>query len=239
MTNRKTWIRGGITLAVVALLAGALITSPVGAAKKGVTKKKAKKISKNQVRKVGDPRFINVAEKAADSELLDGLDSADISKVDGKRRDWYTAGQIFGIGTTPVKVLQIDPSAAGTGQFLINYHAWWFSQSGTTSEPLVWVELDQATDCDGSGPVTAPPGRIPGSVLGTEIDSTYVRDTLGGAVTVPVNAGAHKVVLCARTREGTGGISDASVSALFARGGATMVITAPGLTRRDGGIAGE
>ncbi|MGH2663166.1 MAG: hypothetical protein ACRDH8_10260 [Actinomycetota bacterium] len=205
----------------------------------GVTKKKVKKISKKQVTKVGDPRFVNVGEKAADSELLDGLDSGDISKVDGKRRDWVLANEIFGIGTTPVKVLQIDPSAAATGQFLINYHAWWFHESGTTSEPIVWVELDQATDCDGSGVSQQPPGRIPGSVLSTEIDTTYFYDTLGGAVTVPVNAGAHKVVLCAETRVGTGGIADASLSALFAKGGATTVITAPGQTRRDGGIAGE
>lgn len=93
---RSTWLRATITLGILAVLAAALLVSPVGAAKTGVTKAKAKQIAANQVRKVGGPLFINVGEKAGDADTLDGVDSTGfLTKAETFTRHWSCTGTAF------------------------------------------------------------------------------------------------------------------------------------------------
>jgi hypothetical protein len=87
--TRKTWIRGTVALAVLAVLTAALLASPVGAKKKGVTKKKVKTIANNIVNQFtynkggADARFLNVDEvvtKTASSGAL--FDTTSTTPVD-------------------------------------------------------------------------------------------------------------------------------------------------------------
>ncbi len=93
---RSTLFRATIMLGILAVLAAALLVSPVGAAKKGVTKAKVKQIAANQVNKVGGPLFINVGEKAGDADTLDGVDSSGfLTKAETFTRHWSCAGTAF------------------------------------------------------------------------------------------------------------------------------------------------
>ena len=80
--RRSSRARGMLALAVLGVLATVALISPVGAA---LNKNKVKKIvNKTAYSKAdADGRFINTGEKAADSELLDGVDSAGFLRPQG------------------------------------------------------------------------------------------------------------------------------------------------------------
>lgn len=68
------WVRGALVLAIAALVMGALAITPAGSAADGLSRKEKRQ---------GDKRWINVGEKAADADKLDGLDSKELSPVGG------------------------------------------------------------------------------------------------------------------------------------------------------------
>jgi hypothetical protein len=68
--RKAPWVRGAITLAVAAVTISALAITP-GDAASTLTKAKAKKLF--YTKKSADARFINVGEKASDSDKVDGI----------------------------------------------------------------------------------------------------------------------------------------------------------------------
>ena len=108
-TGRNSSIRGALALAALVALVAVALVSPVGAA---LNKSKVKNIAAKAVNQLtyteaeADGRFINTGEKASDSELLDGVDSAGFVQPQGSTHitvgpyDWVVG--VFNFGGPPV-----------------------------------------------------------------------------------------------------------------------------------------
>jgi len=70
--RQRAVVRGVIVLAIGMVAAGALASTPATSAVDGLSKKEKKQ---------GDKRWINIGEKAADADKLDGKDSTDLGPV--------------------------------------------------------------------------------------------------------------------------------------------------------------
>jgi hypothetical protein len=78
MSPRSSAARGVVILALAMLVGGALAVSPAVSAVDGLSKKEKKQ---------GDKRWINVGEKASDSDKLDGQDSSAFLGANAKAAD--------------------------------------------------------------------------------------------------------------------------------------------------------
>lgn len=151
VVRRPAWLRGAVTLAIAAVAVSALAITP-GDAATTFTKAKAKKLF--YTKKVADARFINVAEKASDSDKVDGIDV--ISQTVSVTLPSFAAGQqqcketdVTVPGVQPGDVVAATPATEPT----------WFGSDQTTvivdSVPAAnTVTLMACTSADSAPPFT-------------------------------------------------------------------------------------
>jgi hypothetical protein len=171
MKNRKTLIRGVITLAAVAAVAGALIAGPVGAAAKPVTKAKAKNIATKVFNKnIGGAPFLD------EGSVL-------VQAHQNVNRQGLPAGD------TQLNSLSITAPSAGfliiNGSVYINNNDNAFSQQFCL-RPRV----------DGANVVPGPFASTPGEAAcaAADVDSGPSDEiNIAYSVVHPVAAGAHTV----------------------------------------------
>ena len=166
MASRKDWTRGAVTLAMVAVVAGALMAAPVGAAKKGVTKAKARNIATKVFNKnIGGAPFLPTG-----SVLVQAQDDPTAGYMDDNT------------GTTTVNTVSITAPTAGflmiSGQVTID------NDDGV---PRFFI-LDMTID----GADATPNGRAAGFDSDTDGDPND-EDSIGYTITRPITAGAHHI----------------------------------------------
>ena len=133
--------------------------------------------------------FLGVNAKAADSDKLDGLDSADLGASQGASSNDVLEGlgtTNIGPGTTVVESLSAN--APADGAFVIMYSAAMKSnESFGNGEILIYGQVA----VDG----TDIPGSFSSEVLDDEVNHFFEQGTVSSQVVVPVSAGSHTVDL--------------------------------------------
>ncbi|MGH2663167.1 MAG: hypothetical protein ACRDH8_10265 [Actinomycetota bacterium] len=169
--SRTSWIRGGLTLAVVAAVAGALAAAPVGAARKGVTKAKARKIARNVFNKnIGGAPFL-----PAGSVLVQAQDDP-------------TAGYVED-ATAATTLNTVSITAPTAGFFIISGQVDIDNDDGEANFATLDVTIDGAD--------ATPNGRAAASEL--DEDANVMDEvTLGYTITRAVTAGGHTVTQVAQ-----------------------------------------
>lgn len=166
MAEREIWVRGGVTLAVVAAVAGALVAAPVGAANRGVTKAKSRKIAKNVFnRNIGGAPFLPTG-----SVLVQAQDDPTADYIDDNT------------GTTTVNTVSITAPTAGflmiSGQVTVD------NDDGVPRFFILDVTIDGAD--------ATPNGRAAGFDSDSDGDPND-EDSIGYTITRPITAGAHTI----------------------------------------------
>jgi hypothetical protein len=218
VAQRRTLVRGGITLALLAALAGAMVVAPAGA---HVTGKFAhlKKHMRQVAKKVFNQKIGSAS--VANADQLDNIDSAgflqttDI-RVDGAASDTYIPN-FSSAAFTPI--LSKSFTAPSNGFLFIVGSVSWESSLDPASMRYR-LRLD-------STPVTSDPFAYMADVEGTE------NQVAGSAsAVVPVTAGNHTVHLDANMFAGQAFIIGRDLSILFAESGSgvTIPVRSPGRT---------
>ncbi|MDX2344608.1 MAG: S-layer homology domain-containing protein [Acidimicrobiia bacterium] len=168
------------------------------------------------------------ATTAADSALLDGLDSTDLlTTASGQTFDWFDAGPNIDLGSTPIAVLETTINAVASGALLVS-GAGSYGNSTSAGQFIQWIEVDDGT-CTFAG--ITPVNAVPGTFLWVTNDATGAEYPATSVGLVEVDEGAHKVSLCASQTADDGDLIHGAVTGLYVpTGAATKVATSDGAT---------
>jgi hypothetical protein len=228
MARKRSLVRGGITLAVLAALAGAMVVAPAGAhvtSKFGHLKKHMTQVAN----KVFNQKITTA--KAGDADKLDGTDSAGFLKtadirVDGAVSDVYIPSFTSATFTPLISKSFTAPSDGFL--FIVGSVSWESSDADgclayrlrldstpVTSDSFAYVGVVDAVD-------TTPPG--------------HWQDSGSASAVVPVTSGAHTVHLDGQEKCTSSFIIGRDISVIFAKSGSgvTTPVRSPGRTAGSG-----
>ena len=180
MKSRRGAVRGVAVLVVGFLAAGAFAIGPAGAAK-FLTKKKALKLFYTKA--ASDARFINVGEKASDSDKLDGIDSTGFLE----QAEILVRSQDDGstpVGSTAAVTLNtVSITAPSAGVFVISGNA----TANNDHTGAGYCQLDPRVGATDPTAGDAAAQEVTADASGTDEAS------LAYTIVHPVAAGAHTV----------------------------------------------
>lgn len=164
---------------------------------------------------------------AHNADKVDGKHANQLRSIAEGRSFSFQDGSTQNVVATPINITQFQFSAPRNGFADVSFAHTDFA--GTAQTVISWLELDPATDCDGTRRLNA-----------TEIYNTVAAGSYGNSSSsaiVPVTRGSHRLILCVVAGAAGTTIGVSSLTATFVPAGQVSIAVPP--APRSGGKFGR